>query len=152
MQTKDFDEVIGMIQQEDPRYERGAYHFVRHALDHTLKKHAKKTQETPRHVRGQDLLEGIREFALEQFGPLTLTVFHAWGIQACKDFGHIVFNLVDYGLLGKTEQDSLEDFASGYDFEKAFVYPFLSTRRLEQREKAAIKGGKEAENRRAGDD
>ncbi|MCH8475779.1 MAG: hypothetical protein LAT55_11200 [Opitutales bacterium] len=130
MQTRDFDEVVELIRKEDPRYERGAYTFIRHALDHTLKAHAKDQEKTLRHVRGQELLEGIREFALDQFGPLSLTVLNEWGIHKCKDFGHIVFNLVDYGLLGKTEQDSIEDFVHGYDFDEAFVIPFLSYRRL----------------------
>ncbi|MCH8539266.1 MAG: hypothetical protein LAT58_00680 [Opitutales bacterium] len=132
MQTRDFDEVVDIIRKDDPRYERGAYTFIRHALDHTLKSHAQDVAKTKtsRHVRGQELLEGIREFALDQFGPLTLTVLNEWGIHKCKDFGHIVFNLVDYGLLGKTDQDSIEDFVQGYDFEEAFVIPFLSYRRL----------------------
>lgn len=130
MHTKNFDEVVELIRKEDPRYEAGAYNFIRHALDHTLKKSSEDKNPVSRHVRGPELLEGIREFALDQFGPLTLTVLNEWGIHQCRDFGHIVFNLVDYGLLGKTDQDSIEDFVEGYDFEEAFVIPFLSYRRL----------------------
>lgn len=133
MQAKDFEEVIDLIRKEDSRYQRGAYHFVRHALDHTLKAAEKEKSQASRHVRGQELLEGIREYALNQFGPLSLTVLNEWGIHQCKDFGHVVFNLVDYGLLGKTEQDSIDDFIDGYDFEEAFVIPFLSYRRLTKR-------------------
>jgi uncharacterized repeat protein (TIGR04138 family) len=32
----------------------------------------------------------------------------------------IVFNMVDHGLLSKTEQDSRDDFKGGYDFYEAF--------------------------------
>ena len=38
--------------------------------------------------------------------------------------GEIVFNMVDNGLLGKTEEDSKEDFLNVYDFDKAFRDPF----------------------------
>jgi uncharacterized repeat protein (TIGR04138 family) len=61
---------------------------------------------------------------LEQFGPLSKRVLAEWGIHSCIDFGHIVFNLVEEGLLGKTENDSLEDFSEGYDFCEAFEKPF----------------------------
>ena len=46
-------------------------------------------------------------------------------IRSCKDFGDIVFNMVEIELLAKTERDSREDFADGYDFEEAFCRPFL---------------------------
>lgn len=123
---KDFSEVVDLIQREDPRYEKGAYYFVRQALDHTLK--AIKQDESSRkssHVSGQELLDGIRRFALEQYGPMTLTLLEHWNIRKCADFGDIVFNLVDYGVLGKTENDQPEDFADGYDFREAFEKPFL---------------------------
>jgi uncharacterized repeat protein (TIGR04138 family) len=74
------------------------------------------------------LLGGIREYALEQFGPMAYTVLDRWGIKKCEDFGDIVFLLVDYGVLGKTEHDRREDFAGGYDFKDAFVRPFEPSR------------------------
>ena len=36
------------------------------------------------------------------------------------DFGQIVFNLVDYGLMGKQESDRREDFQEVYDFSEVF--------------------------------
>jgi uncharacterized repeat protein (TIGR04138 family) len=36
----------------------------------------------------------------------------------------MVFNLIEAGIFGKTEEDSLEDFKNVYDFEAAFVKPF----------------------------
>jgi uncharacterized repeat protein (TIGR04138 family) len=77
------------------------------------------------HVTGQQLLDGIREFALTQYGPMARTVLNEWGIRRCEDFGDIVFNMVEQGLLSKTDQDSREDFKGGYDFDSAFVWPFL---------------------------
>lgn len=127
MQERTFENTLELVLAKDPRYQRDAYYFVRDALDHTQKAMLKKNRGKIRHVSGPELLEGIREFALEQFGPMTPTVFAEWGIHQCADFGEIVFNLVDIGLLGKTEQDRREDFAGGYDFDTAFRQPFRPT-------------------------
>ena len=109
------EDLLEMIMQEDARYTINAYHFVRESLDYTV-----KNLREPRHVSGGELLDGIREYALEEYGPLSKRVLSEWGIYSCSDIGHIVFNLVNVGLLGKTEDDSLSDFEPGYDFNDAF--------------------------------
>ncbi len=109
---KDFLGALKEILRKDPRYKLEAYSFLMSVLNYTVSKLPK-----PRHVTGQELLEGIKEFGLEQFGPMTRTVFEHWGITSTEDFGNIVFNLVDVGLLGKTEEDSVSDFKGVYDFE-----------------------------------
>ena len=126
MQKQNFAEAVDMIVKADTRYDRDAYVFVREGLDFTLKILKKSTHTTPthRHVSGQELLDGLRKYALDQFGPMTKTVLHHWGIKKCEDFGEIVFNLVEKNVLGKTEQDSRADFRSGFDFDEAFVRPF----------------------------
>jgi len=124
MKKISFCEALSLIIDEDPRYKVEAYHFLREALEHTIM-HFKKPVEGPgRHVSGTELLEGIRRFALKEFGPLTKTVLNNWGIYETVDFGHLVFNLVDKGVLGKTSEDKLEDFANGYEFDRAFRSPF----------------------------
>jgi uncharacterized repeat protein (TIGR04138 family) len=74
------------------------------------------------------LLQGIRAYALDQFGPLTKTVLNTWGITRCSDFGDIVFNLIEYNVFSKTDSDRREDFADIYDFDEAFVKPFAPAR------------------------
>lgn len=129
MSAKDFPEVVDQIRKEDPRFEKGAYFFVRHALDHTLRSVKGEKKARPQHhVSGQELLDGIRDFALDQYGPMAKTLLDNWNIRQCSDFGDIVFNLVEWGVLGKTESDKPEDFATGYDFEEAFVRPFQPAR------------------------
>jgi uncharacterized repeat protein (TIGR04138 family) len=86
----------------------------------------KKPSSGPaRHITGQELLEGIRLYTLQEFGPISRTVLAEWGITRTEDFGNLVFNLVRHGLLGKTDQDKIEDFSSGYLFQEAFTNPFL---------------------------
>ncbi len=130
-----FDEVLELIVAKDPRYARDAYMFLREALDHTQRMMAKTAKDAsprqpakgdaPRHVSGQQLLEGIRDYATQQFGPMTTTVLNEWGIKRCEDFGELVFNMVEKSLLAKTDKDSREDFKGGYDFDTAFRQPFL---------------------------
>ncbi|MGC6424589.1 MAG: Minf_1886 family protein [Lentimonas sp.] len=122
----DFNEVIRTIRKEDPRYARGAYYFLRQALDYSLKEmHKKGVLDKTNHLTGQQLLEGIRLYAIDQFGPMARTVLGYWGVSECRDFGNIVFNLVECRVLGKTDQDSPEDFDGGYSFVDAFDRPFL---------------------------
>ncbi len=125
MQTLSFEEVLERILAADNRYHRDAYHFVREGLDYTQKRASKASKTTPRHVTGQELLDGIRAYALEQFGPMTLTVLTEWGVNCCEDFGEIVFTLVEGGALAKTDQDNRADFKGGYNFHAAFREPFL---------------------------
>lgn len=125
MQEVNFEEALSLILAKDQRYHREAYLFVREALDHTQKSVGKEKHGCLRHVSGQELLEGIRDLALEQFGPMAAMVLAEWGVNRCEDFGEIVFNMVEGGLLAKTEKDSRADFAGGYTFQDAFRKPFL---------------------------
>ena len=132
MQNPDFSEIVALICKEDPRFDRKAYDFVRLGLDHTVKELKKKDAaraEWSRHVSGPELLDGLRVYALDQFGPLAKTVLNTWGVQQCRDFGDIVFNLIEYNVFSKTENDRREDFADRFDFEEAFVKPFQPARR-----------------------
>jgi uncharacterized repeat protein (TIGR04138 family) len=61
---------------------------------------------------------------MEKFGYMTRIVLEQWGITKSGDFGEIVFNLVDSGLMGKTETDSLDDFKDLYDFYSEFDVKF----------------------------
>src|SRR6266481_357465 len=124
MQKIGFSEALDSIVATDPRYARDAYVFLRDALDFTTKQQKKIKGATVRHVAGPELLEGVRQYALKEFGPLVVTVFSYWGINRCEDVGHMVFNLIGAGIFGKTDEDSMEDFKNVYDFEEAFVKPF----------------------------
>ena len=132
MQEEQFASLVSTIVARDPRYQPGAYHFVRASLDHTITKQAKAVKAgKTRHVSGPELLDGIRDHALEQFGPLSRTLLEHWGVKRSRDFGEIVFNLVEAGVFGKTDEDSRRDFDNVYDFAEAFEKPFEPSRRPE---------------------
>ena len=130
MQKIGFAEALDSIVASDPRYQREAYIFLRDALDFTTKQQKKAKGTTVRHVSGPELLEGVRQYALKEFGPMVITVFDSWGIRSCEDIGHMVFNLINAGIFGKTDEDSIEDFKSVFDFQEAFVKPFAPEKKV----------------------
>ena len=106
---------IERITRNDGRYRPHAYSFVIAAVEYTI-----GLLPEPRHVSAVELLEGIRRYAIEEFGPMAKQVFNHWGVSSTGDIGNIVYNLIDQGLLSRTEEDRLEDFHGVYDFEKVF--------------------------------
>jgi uncharacterized repeat protein (TIGR04138 family) len=125
MHDNSFEDALELIVNRDPRFSRDAYVFVREALDYTQKHIARDRRGRTRHISGGELLGGIKDFALSQYGPMAMTVLNEWGVHQCADFGDIVFNMVEVRLLAKTEQDTRTDFHDGYDFHDAFRAPYL---------------------------
>ncbi|HBG60575.1 MAG TPA: hypothetical protein DDX37_01840 [Candidatus Omnitrophica bacterium] len=110
-----FYTIVEEIYEKDSRYKEEAYAFVMEALGYTQKKF-----KNPKHVSGDQLLDGIKELLMNKFGPMTMTVLEYWGIQKTEDFGNIVFNLVKNKVLTKTEDDDIEHFKDAYDFDEVF--------------------------------
>ena len=81
MSDKNFPDVIHEIHAKDDRFGKGAYYFIREALDHTLKSMEKNRGKNKGHVSGGELLEGIKDYALERFGPMTLTLMDHWNVK-----------------------------------------------------------------------
>jgi len=125
MQRRQFEEALAHILVEDPRYPAEAYGFVREVLEFTSRSMKKPARGPARHITGVELCEGMRMYALQEFGPLARTVLASMGITRTEDLGELVYNLVNYGFLGKTEEDRKSDFANGYDFHAAFDQPYL---------------------------
>ena len=142
MPKRDFAEVVQEICESDTRYGLECYSFVREGLDHTLK-HLKRAGAGPKsHVTGQELLEGMRDYALLEFGPMTKSVLNEWGIKTTDDFGQVVFNLVNSGVLGKNETDSPNDFKNVFTFDDAFVKPFAPRLNAHVRKSSTAKAKK----------
>ncbi|MBX7207224.1 MAG: hypothetical protein K1X78_02840 [Verrucomicrobiaceae bacterium] len=128
-----FEDAVESAIERDARYQPEAYAFVRDALHVASKKF--RGEGDDQHVTGQELLEGVREHALREFGPMALFLLREWGITRGEDVGAIVYNLIECSYFGKNDGDSIEDFAGGYDFEQAFTQPFLPVARAEQKQK-----------------
>jgi uncharacterized repeat protein (TIGR04138 family) len=129
MQPVQFHQAIELIRRQDPRFDPSAYFFLKEALDFTLKKAQESaTEGSSPHVSGGQLLAGFRDLALQDFGPMAATLFKEWGVRNCTHIGELVFHLIDAGIFGKQESDKREDFSEAYDFEQAFVAPFLPKR------------------------
>ena len=146
MQKIGFAEALDSIVATDARYQRDAYIFLRDALDFTTKQQKKVKGTSVRHVSGPELLEGVRQYALKEFGPMVMTVFDSWGITSSEDIGHMVFNLINAGIFGKTDQDSIEDFKNVYDFKEAFVKPFAPAKQPVQVRRAVLPAPDRAAN------
>ncbi|MBK7643995.1 MAG: hypothetical protein IPJ19_13255 [Planctomycetes bacterium] len=106
----------------DKRYAPEAFAFLFESLEHAVRLAGREANEgTDRHVTGQELLAGLREHASELFGPLAAEVWRRWGVRESIDWGQIVFLLVEAGMLNRQENDTIEDFRSDLDFDRAFV-------------------------------
>jgi uncharacterized repeat protein (TIGR04138 family) len=129
MQPVNFDQSVSLIASENSRYHKDAYFFLRDALDYT-KRMVGRSKGDEKHVSGKELLDGIKGFALETYGPMAAMVLEEWGIRSCADFGEIVFIMIDHSLLAKSDSDNRADFNDGYDFFEAFRKPFLPASRV----------------------
>jgi uncharacterized repeat protein (TIGR04138 family) len=103
-------------------YPAEAYEFIQHGLSYTVQRihGADDNPKANRHVSGPQLCEGLREFALHQYGLMARAVLRRWNLTCTLDFGRIVFALVEAGHMQKTDEDTLEDFKGVFDFRAAF--------------------------------
>ncbi len=118
-EKKVFRDIIEELCSCDGRYRADAYEFLMQALHFTQQK-----LEKSGHISGKELAQGVRDLAIQQFGPMAKTVLKHWGINSTADIGNIVFNLIGCKLLSKTETDTIEDFINVYDFDSAFSNTF----------------------------
>lgn len=114
-------DTLSQLAESDPRYPEKAYLFLLLALQRVIRR-----LPEPRHVSGRELTLGCRDLALELYGPMARTVLEHWRIHATRDFGDLVFNLLEAGVLSKSEEDAREDFEGIFDFEQVFdrSYPW----------------------------
>jgi len=108
------------IAKEDGRYGPQALKFVYEGLGYTARNVAYK----PRHVSGQTLCEGLRKLAIQKWGKLALLVLNTWGVKTTRDFGEMVWLLIEHQLMSAQPTDSIDDFSDVYDFKTAFKDQF----------------------------
>lgn len=125
MQAIHFEESLASILEREDRYDAQAYSFLKESLDFTLKRFSEAGPVENQHVSGKELLEGFRDYALEQFGPMAGTLLGEWGVRNCRDVGNMVFQMIEEQVFGKQDSDKLEDFDEVFDFEASLRDPFL---------------------------
>lgn len=107
--------ILDELKKLAPQYSPQAYQFVMDALGFTVVQIGKR-----RHVSGRELSLGVRDLALDLWGPMARHVLSSWGIRSTDDIGEIVFVMIQAGLLSKTDEDTKEDFKNIYNFVEAF--------------------------------
>lgn len=103
------------------RYPYKAFEFVRLALDftvHALHEDPASLDLRDRHVSGTQLCQGIKRYAVEQYGHMARVVLLRWKITRTDDFGQIVFAMVNAGVMHAAESDSLRDFDAVFSFDE----------------------------------
>lgn len=123
------ERTVERVAAEVGLYPLDAYEFVQQGLGFAVQlTHGEEKPADPstpvdpasRHISGQQLCEGLREYAQAQWGLLARTVLRRWNVTCTFDFGRLVFALIDAGQLQRTDEDSVEDFRDVYDFREAF--------------------------------
>ena len=108
------------IARADGRYAEAAYKFVYEGLGYTVR----NVTDEQRHVTGQTLCDGLRRMALEKYGRLACLVLHSWKLETTRDFGEIVYTLIEHEWMSAQPTDSIDDFDDVYDFPTTFKDQF----------------------------
>ena len=117
MEEIDFEsDTFEDIVAKDDRYNGRAYALLMDCINYLGRE--------GRHMSGEEITDEFRERALDQYGPLTYDVLTEWGLKSCEDLGEMMFNLAEFHRVKRDENDTLEGFVGGYDFEEAFLGPF----------------------------
>lgn len=111
------------IKEKNGKYPEKAYLFAFKILKDLAKNN--KNQQKSENIKAANLLITFRNYALNEFGPMTASVLQEWNICSCRDLGNVIFDLVNAGVLEKDETDRIEDFEEIYDFNEAFIHPYL---------------------------
>jgi len=111
---------LEQIAREDGRFSPQALRFVHQGLGYT----AKKVVAEPGHVSGQTLSEGLKRLATKKWGRLAMLVLNSWGVKTTRDFGEIVYLMIDHKWMSAQPTDSIEDFNDVYDFKTTFKDEF----------------------------
>ena len=78
------EETLATLQERYPRFHRRAYVFLLDALHTVMARLSEK-----RHISGEELVDSVRDLALQRFGPMAKTVLEHWGIHSTDDLGKI---------------------------------------------------------------
>ncbi len=118
---------IEEIVQQDGRYDGRALKFVFEGLASTideLRQH-EDPEQPPHHISGQELAWGLARLAQKRWGRLAGMVLERWGVRDTRDFGEIVYLMIDSGWMTSQETDTVEDFDEVFNFGEVFEAQFV---------------------------
>ena len=124
MQPTQVTDAVEAISSEHQGYDSGAYYFLKDTLDFTVRRVMESNDGKHRHVAASELLIGFRDLAIQEFGPMASTMMTEWGITSCSDIGAMVFQLIEEGVFGKQDSDTLEDFSEIFPLIETLEAPF----------------------------
>jgi len=108
---------VGVLEQsisqvaEGAKYPRDAFAFVLESV----------YSYGGEHVDGRTLCWTLRDRAIWCFGSRARETLGSWNVESCEDFGRIVYAMVEAGLIGRSEEDSIDDFRNVYCFDEEFI-------------------------------
>ncbi len=128
MSNKEMLKKIARLAERDMRYRKEAYLFILASLEFTVERLSEV-----RHLSGQELSRGIADYARVQYGFMAQDVLAHWGIRQTIDFGEIVYNLIQEGLMRRAEEDRKEDFDEVFQFPSEFSWEKAKPSRFPER-------------------
>lgn len=123
-----FEESVAQFVLDDPTYPVEAYYFLRDGFEYAARLASEKaaTAKTVSSMQlsGRELSLGLKEFALDEYGPMAFFTLAQWNIHKTSDFGELVYNLIKMGQFYQNKGDKKSDFDDVFDFDEALNGPF----------------------------
>ena len=111
---------LDKIALKDGRFSPEVVKFVYEGLSYSVE----KLVNQPGHVSGQTLCQGLKMFAIENWGRLAKLVLNDGGVKTTRDFGEIVYMMIENKWMSAQPSDTIEDFDNVYDFQTVFIDEF----------------------------
>lgn len=123
-----FEDAVAQITSTDKRFKKEGYHFLKDTLERTISKLREEELLEHRQVTGPELLDGLVEYALSEYGSMAVAILDSWGIRSGEDIGDMVFQLIEARAFGSSEEDSPSDFHGVMDLRRELLAPYRPTR------------------------
>lgn len=77
------------------------------------------------HIDAVDLCWCLHDLAMFSFGDQARQQLEQWNLKSTRDFGEVVFRMIDTGLAKNQEGEGIEEFDDVFDFDHEFKPPDL---------------------------
>ena len=124
--TASLEKTIFMLTATDRTFPKAAYLLAMEALDFAIKHRASTIKEAAKtSLSVAEYHDYFIKFCKQSFGMLALATLHSANIYSNEDLGSVVFNLINAGLLKKTNDDKQEQFSRLPDLGSCLSDEFL---------------------------